>query len=204
MKRLLALVAADDINEAEITNISSQIALYGITTDRYDITSKQSLKEALNNGNRYDYIYLATHGCDTHWGNISGTLSISWIEFAAQVCMSECINDSAIFMHSCCRGGLNQVAWKMFFCCEKIQFVCGPRHNLTPPDLIIAFNLFLYNLEVRRIDPVVSASKVLSATDIRLVCFDRIETEVEVGYTQHCASIEAEVDKAFEDPEESI
>lgn len=198
MKKLLALVASEDIKEEEITNIQSQTALYNITTERYDISSKGDLISAIKNGNTYDYIYLATHGCDVSWGNISGSLKITWIEFAALICTSQCTNENAVFLHSCCRGGLNQVAWQMFKCCEKIQFVCGPRHNIVPVDLVTAYNLFLFYLEIRRIDPVTSANKVLSATDIRLVCFDRLETVVEPAYITHCDVIQADVDKAFD------
>ena len=197
MKKMLILVASEDINEAEVKNISSQIEMYGIESDRFDIKSEQDLFDALTNGNDYEYIYLATHGCDTNFGCISGALDITWIQFAALVCTSGCNKEGTIFLHSCCRGGLNQVAWKMFNCCGHIEFVCGPRNNIEPVDLITAFNLFLYHLEVRKLDPVVAAEKVRSALDIRLVCHDRMETEVEPAYTAHCELIKDEVDKAF-------
>ncbi len=151
----------------------------------------------LYSGIKYDYIYLASHGCETHWGNISGTVNINWISFAALVCSSQVAKPGAIFLHSCCRGGLSQVAYQMFACCPKIEFVCGPRHDIYPVDLVISFNLFLYNIEVKRIDPVRSAEKVLTATDIRLLCSDRIETNSKADYISYCASIEPQIDNAF-------
>lgn len=202
MKRLLVLVASEDIEQAEVKNITSQIELYGIKSDQYDIKTKDDLTKALHNGSKYDYIYLATHGCDTNFGNISGTLNITWIQFAAMICASECYRANSIFLHSCCRGGLNQVAWKMFNCCEQIEFVCGPRNNITPLDLIIAFNLFLFHVEVRKLDPVVAADKVRDAIDIRLVCYDRLDAEADPAYLKHCELIAEEVDEAFSDYEE--
>jgi len=199
MKRLLILKASEDVEKAEIENIANQIALYEIESDTYEITSLEDLKAALKNGQKYDYIYLATHGCDKDFGNVSGSLNVTWIQFAALICSSECNKPGSIFLHSCCRGGLNQVAWKMFHCCDNIEFICGPRNNISPLDLVIAFNLFLYYREVRDLDPVVCADKVRQAVDIRLVCYDRLDIEVEPAYMQHCELIADDVIQAFED-----
>lgn len=195
---MLVLVASDDIAGDEVNNITSQVKLYGIEHKRFNIQSPKDLYAALNSGGAYDYIYLATHGCDVEFGNVSGSLSVTWLQFAAMVCSSGCNKQDAIFLHSCCRGGLSQVAWKMFNCCNKIAYVCGPRNDIRPVDLVTAFNLFLYNVEVRRIDPVVAADKVLSAIDTRLVCYDRLDVEGDVSYLSHCDLIEDDVSKAFE------
>ncbi len=194
---MLILNASDDIALEEINNIASQISLYKIKPIIRKVTSFDTLFDALYTHEKFDYIYLATHGCDTSFGNISGTVLISWVTFAAMICRSDVANEGAIFLHSCCRGGLNQVAYQMFGCCGTIEFVCGPRHDVFPVDLITAFNLFLYNIEVKKIDPVRSAEKVLVATDIRLVCFDKLETCVDYSYTSHCVSVEKDIDEAF-------
>lgn len=91
------------------------------------------------------------------------------------------------------------VAWQMFACCYKIEFVCGPRHKVLSVDLITVFNLFLYNVEVKRIDPVRAAEKVLAATDIRLVCYDRIETCSETTYLNYKAEIQEQINAAFDE-----
>src|SRR5690606_25624536 len=197
MKKLLVLKASEDIEQAEIDNIVNQILLYKIKSDVFEINSLSDLKQALQNGTKYDYIYLATHGCDTDFGNISGSLNVTWIQFAALICASECNKPGSIFLHSCCRGGLNQVAWKMFHCCENIEFICGPRNNILPVDLVISFNLFLFHREVRNLDPVVCADKVRQAIDVRLVCYDRLDIEVDPAYMQHCELISDEVIEAF-------
>ncbi|MBV4356500.1 hypothetical protein [Pinibacter aurantiacus] len=196
-KHMLVLRASEDISNAEIVNICSQIAQYGIKADIEEIDGLEKLTTVFKSGKQYDYIYLATHGCESSWGNISGSVSITWIEFAALTCITDVLKPGAIFLHSCCRGGLNQVAWQMFACCEKIEFVCGPRHNLLAVDLTIAFNLFLYNLEIKRIDPVRAAEKVLDATDIRLTCFDKVETVSDIAYVNHSKQITNSIDQAL-------
>ncbi|WP_353148671.1 hypothetical protein [Chryseobacterium sp.] len=198
-KRLLVLRASEDIPEQEVNNIITQVSMYGVISDVYDIKSYVDLKNALNNGNKYDYVYLATHGCDTNFGNISGSLNISWFQFGALICATECNKSGSIFLHSCCRGGLNQVAYKMFNCCNNIDFICGPRNNISPVDLIMAFNLFLYYKEFKHLDPVVCAEKVKNSIDIRLVCYDRLDVESEYTYIAHCDLYSDDVNKAFEE-----
>lgn len=197
MKEMLILKASEDIKDVEIDNIASQAKMYNIQCYIFKIDSYQKLYETLFTPQKYDYIYLATHGCETSWGNISGTVNITWLNFAAMICGSHVAKEGAIVFHSCCRGGLNQVAWQMFACCPKIEFVCGPRHNLYSVDLITSFNLFLYFIEIKNIDPVRSAEKVLNATDVRLVCYDRLETCVDLSYTNHCLLIDKEIQKSF-------
>lgn len=196
-KQLLVLKASEDISDMEITNIVSQITMYGIKSVIKTIDSYKTSYNVLHSRKQYDYIYLATHGCETSWGNISGTLDVTWIDFGAMICHSNVTKPGCIFLHSCCRGGLDKVAWEMFACCEKIHFICGPRQSLFPVDIITAFNLFLYNVEVKRTDPVIAAEKVLKATDIRLVCYDRLDTTVSVDYHHHCELVSNDIDTAL-------
>ncbi len=39
----------------------------------------------------------------------------------------------------------------------------------------ICFGIFLYNMEMRRVDPVVACEKIKLATDQRFSCYDREE-----------------------------
>ena len=59
--------------------------------------------------------------------------------------------------------------------CNKISYVCGAKQSVKNIDLIIGFNVFLYNVESRNISPVIAAEKSKQATDIEFVCFDRTE-----------------------------
>lgn len=181
-RKLLILVASTDIEQSEVNNIASQAELYGIEPIIHTIDSINTLDKVLVETGQIDYLYLASHGCEDHMGDISGTVKITWQDFATSMCESAALSQNTIFMHSCCRGGLNQVAWKMFDACELIGYVCGPRSNVTPVDLITAFNLFIYNVERKGVDPVAAAKKVELATDVRLVCFDRVEETSSFGY----------------------
>lgn len=198
-KQMLILKASEDIDNAELQSIVHQSSLYNIESEIVEIKDENDLQNCIYNGNKYDYIYLATHGCKDSFGNISDTLNVSWIKFAAYVCSGEIANPEAIFFHSCCRGGLNKVAWEMFACCQQIEYVCGPRHDVYNLDLLISFNLFIYFIENRKIDPVRASEKVMEATDVRLVCLDRIETELEGGYINHCGLIQDNIDSVFEE-----
>ena len=197
-KNLLILKASEDIHEAEVSNIQSQVELYGIRVTVVEALKNEDITAALYKGVSYDYIYLATHGCEDSWGNISGTIDMTWIEFGAHVCASGVSKPGAIFLHSCCRGGLEKVGFDMFACCEQIQLVCGPRFNVKPHDLVMGFNLFLYNIEIKGVDPIVSAQKVLNAIDLRLHCMDRLEYIHTPHFGEHCRLYEDTIQKAFD------
>ncbi len=71
-----------------------------------------------------------------------------------------------------------QVAYSMFSVCGQISYVLGPRQSLTSADMHICFGVFLYNTEVRGLDPVVACEKIKLATDQRFSCYDRQEEEL--------------------------
>ena len=62
-----------------------------------------------------------------------------------------------------------------------VSYVLGPRQSLTSEDMHICFGIFLYNMEVRRLDPVVACEKIKLATDRRFSCYDRQEEELNLG-----------------------
>ncbi len=196
-KNILILRASEDIPDQEIDNVKAQVELYAMEVTISSTLTVEQVKAALYAGVAYDYIYLATHGCEANWGSVSGALEMTWIQFAAEVCKSGVSKPGAVFLHSCCRGGLDSVAYDMFACCEKIELVCGPRFNVRPADLVMAFNLFLYNIEVRGTDPIVSAQKVLAAIDLRLHCMDRIECLNSINYQHHCELRQDQIEDAF-------
>lgn len=169
----------------ECANIKTQAELYGIHV--YDECPKTTpeLDDILNRGITYDYIYLSAHGDSQGFGNEAGTIDLTWMSFGTMLCSSRCMNEDCIVLLSCCRAGLNQVAYDLFYCCNRISYVVGPRQSLYPHDMLIGFNILLYNLEHRNLDPIVSCEKIKLATDIRFICFDRLETETEPGYIMH-------------------
>jgi len=183
---MLILRACGQADEkAECVNIKAQAELYDIQVYDESPTSNAELIDLLNRQFKYDYIYLSAHGNEEEFGNEDQTIDISWMDFGTHLCSSMCMNEDCIVLLSCCRGGLNQVAYDLFYCCFKIAYVVGPRQSLFSHDLLIGFNILLYNLEHRNIDPIVACEKIKLGTDIRFVCFDRLETETEPAYLLH-------------------
>lgn len=190
-KTLLMLRACGHPDEKlECDNIKSQAELYGIEVHDHCPKSNQDLLAILNNGAKYDYIYLSSHGNAEGFASQNRSIDYAWFDFGVQLCSSMCMKKECVVLLSCCRGGLNQVAYDLFFCCEKISFIVGPRQSLTSHDMLISFNILLYNLEYRSIDPIVACEKVKAATDIRFICFDRLETETETGYVMRVQQYE--------------
>lgn len=183
IKKLLIIKACDvKGGEEECHSIETQAKMYGINTTLISPNNLEELEKGLSSGTKYDYIYLSSHGNDEGICNHNQSLDLSWFDFDVILCSSMCMKENCILVLSCCRGGLNQVAYDLFYCCGKIAYVVGPRQSLPPHDMLISFNILLYNLTHRRLDPIVACEKIKAGTDIRFVCFDKLEVEAEIGY----------------------
>jgi len=183
MKNLLILRACGLGDEKkECDNIKTQAELYGIDVHDYCPKNNEELTDILNYGVEYDYIYLSSHGDAVGFANESETVDYSWFDFGVMLCGAMCMKPDCIIMLSCCRGGLNQVAYDLFFCCTKISYIVGPRQSLSSDEMLISFNILLYNLEHRKVDPIIGCERIKAATDLRFICFDRLETEGELAY----------------------
>ena len=183
MKRILLLRACGINDELlECNNIKTQAELYEIEVHDYCPKNNDELEEALNKGVDFDYIYLSSHGDAEGFGNKDGTIDLNWNDLGIMLCDSQCMKDNCIVLLSCCRGGLNQVAYDLLICCPKISYIVGPRQSLSPHDMLISFNIVLYNLEHRNVDPIVACERIKLGSDNRFFCFDRLETEAEIGY----------------------
>ncbi|MCU7619117.1 hypothetical protein NZ698_18210 [Chryseobacterium sp. PBS4-4] len=191
MKKILIIRACGVPGEKEECDIiKNQAQLYGIEVHDYCPKNNHELFDSLNKGIQYDYIYISSHGDSTGFCDSVGEINCSWFEFGAELCSSMCMNEDCVIMLSCCRGGLNQVAYDLFYNCTKISYIVGPRQSLYPHDMLINFNILLYNLEHRRVDPIIACEKIQKATDIRFVCFDRLETEMDTSYMLYLQQIE--------------
>ncbi len=180
MKRLLILEACGiEGEEHECNGICSQAKLYGIDVTTKNVSDNEDLEEILHSNGSFDYIYLSSHGDIEGFGNESGTVDYPWSDFATLLCESYCMNDNCIIMLSCCRAGLNQVAYTLFANCNHVSYVVGPRQSLSPYEMHICFGIFFYSVEIRQIDPVVACEKIKAATDQRFSCYDREEVPEE-------------------------
>lgn len=178
-KRILVLKACGSFDEPhECNGICEQAQLYGIEHVCKCVHDNDELKEILFANGQYDYIYLSAHGNSEGFASEDGKVDMSWRKLAMLLCNSNCMNEDSILMLSCCRGGLMEVAYDIFLTCQKICYVLGPRQSLTSADMHICFGIFLYNMEVRHVDPVVACEKIRLATDQRFSCYDRQEESI--------------------------
>lgn len=178
-KRILILKACGSSDEPfECNGICEQAKLYGIESVCKDVKNNGELDTILSTSGTFDYIYLSAHGCAELFASEDQQVYMNWDDFAAMLCSYGCMNDDCILMLSCCRGGLMQVAYTLFYSCTHISYVLGPRQSLTSADMHICFGIFLYNMEKRKTDPVVACERIKAATDQRFSCYDRQEEEI--------------------------
>ena len=180
MKQLIVIRITSEVPDHSILDIYCHATHYGISASHKDVSSLEELKTALT-GETYDYIYFAGHGDETCFSD-NKLFTSSWSEIGEVICKSNCLNANSIIMLYCCKGGLTTVAYQLFAECQQISFVCGAKQNMKNIDLIIGFNIFMYNIESRNIDPVISAEKATLATEIRFECFNRIDVETNPHY----------------------
>ena len=178
-KRILILKACGSADEPhECNGLCAQAQLYGIEHICKCVHDNDELEKILSSNGLFDYIYLSAHGNSERFASEDGNVDMSWQKLASLLCKSECMNDESILMLSCCRGGLMEVAYEMFLTCQHICYVLGPRQSLTSADMHICFGIFLYNMEIRGVDPVVACEKIRLATDQRFSCYDREEESI--------------------------
>ncbi|MBK7880983.1 MAG: hypothetical protein WBP33_01280 [Saprospiraceae bacterium] len=188
MKSILVLRASTDICGDEVGLVTSHCQLLGMKVYKEDVPTIHALEEMvekyLNSGTHFDYIYLCTHGDkDGFETDLSGNkISISWSQFAQQLCENGILNDDTIFLLACCKGGLMQVGIDMMSVCNKINYICGVKWNAYPWDLTTGFVVFIHNLENKNAEPNYAAQKASLATDYTFVCYDRDEVEMTSQY----------------------
>ena len=160
-KRILILKACGGSDEPhECNGICEQAQLYGIESVCKCVKNNEDLEGLLYSHGLFDYIYLSAHGNSEGFSSEDEKVNMSWQKLAMLLCKSKCMNEDSILMLSCCRGGLMEVAYDIFLTCQQICYVLGPRQSLTSADMHICFGIFLYNMEIRGVDPVVACEKI--------------------------------------------
>lgn len=179
-KNLLIIKASSDICPSEIDHLKAIAAMFDIRECVVELRDMSAFRSQLCAGRKYDYIYLGAHASVDAFGDPDGNTVIPWIELATAFCSSNCLNPGAILLLGCCRGGLKKVALQLFFACDRIDYVCGPRWTLIPADMSAGFHIFLYNMEIRREQPSTAIGRASNATGYDFFCHDRIEMEYEI------------------------
>jgi len=181
-KRILLLKACGSTDEPyECNGICEQAQLYGIEPVCECVHNNVDLEHILSSNGQFDYIYLSAHGNSEVFASEDNKVYMHWKRFAMILCNNKVMNEDSILMLSCCRGGLLKVAYDIFLSCQQICYVLGPRQSLISADMHICFGIFLYNREIRGVDPVVACEKIKLATDQRFSCYDRQEESINLN-----------------------
>ncbi|MEC3964549.1 hypothetical protein [Flagellimonas halotolerans] len=189
-KALILKLLLTESEENETLIIEKQLELYNYDFSSFKIENNDQLKDSLESGEKFDIIYLSAHGDENGFANEAGDYECSWKNFGELLYNSSCLDEDNILLLSCCQGGLNKVAYDMFYICPEIGYLCGPRLSLNSGEMLAGFSVFLFNCAYLGLDPTVSAEKVLKATDMRFKCFDRLDTITETAFLVHTEVLE--------------
>lgn len=175
-KRILILKACGSSDEPHKCNgICEQAQLYGFEYVCKCVKDNEDLERILYSHGLFNYIYLSAHGNSESFASEDEKVNMSWQKLAMLLCLSKCMNEDSILMLSCYRSGLMKVAYDIFLTCQLICYAIGPRQSLTSADMHICFGIFLYNMEKRRVDPVVTCENIKLSTVQLFSCYDREE-----------------------------
>jgi len=178
--KILIIRACSSSDEPhECNGICEQTQLYGIESVCKCVRDNDELDHILHSNGLFDYIYLSAHGCSEGFASEDEKVNMSWKRQDMQLCHNKCMNEDNILMLSCCRGGM-EVTYDIFLTCQQICYVLGPRQSLTSANMHICFGIFLYNMEIRGVDPILACEKIKLATDQRFSCYDRLEESISI------------------------
>lgn len=128
-------------------------------------------------GGNFDYLYLSAHGNSVCFASSQDAnkcrLMMNWPDLAYIICQSNCLNEDALLLLSCCHSGVTLIASSLFTICPKINYIIGANCNLPPVEMIMGFSIVIFNKEFRRINPDVAISKVFNGADIQFSFYDR-------------------------------
>lgn len=178
--KVLIIKASCDICKNEIDHIETIAKMFGLTPEIINLVDMVQFQQSIFQKGPYQYIYLCTHASPYSFGEADGSKLFSWEEFAQVLCATNCLDNDAILLLACCRGGLKKVADTLFLNCENIDYVCGPRWKLTGADISTGFHVFIYNVESRKEQPSIAVDRSSKATGYDFFCYDRVESEDEV------------------------
>ncbi|MHC4394332.1 MAG: hypothetical protein ACYS1A_01630 [Planctomycetota bacterium] len=178
-KKLIIIKASNDICGSELDHLRNIADMFQMAHCTFEMKTLEEFKQSKCAQDKYDYLYLAAHADPEYFGTRDGTVSIKWEEFAFSLCETVCLNEECILLLGCCRGGLKGVAQILFYSCDKIDYVCGPRWTVTSHDIAAGFHTFVYNMIVRKEQPSKAAERASHATGYDFFCYDRVEFEDE-------------------------
>jgi len=176
--KILIIKASCDICNNEIEHIKTIARMFSMIPEEITLrTDMNDFQTEITGKGPFQYVYLCAHANPHFFGEADGSAIHSWEDFAAAICAARCLDNEAVLLLACCRGGLKTVAETLFSNCEHIDYICGPRWTLTGPDISTGFHVFIYNMMSRREQPSTAVKRASKATGYDFFCYDRIEHE---------------------------
>jgi len=169
IQELLIIQSAGDICDEEIKIIEAVSSLHHIDVSRVNLDAGENIS-SIPAGKCFDLIYLCGQGSVDGMG---GSFCKSWDEIAVEICNTTCTKNGATIFCACCRGGLKTVAKAFFNECPSVEFVIGPRSNIYPESLILAFHVVMYNIFFRKSEPPEAAAMACQSTGQEFIVHDQ-------------------------------
>lgn len=185
-KKALIVRATTDNGLCELDGISAALNDVRIQADKVDLTASASdpvsdlvdYLKTFGDDYRWDYVYVCAHGTAESFGTGAweqSDITIPWWKLSSEIC--DRLNEGAIVLAACCRGGLKSVAHTIFSYCGNVDAVTGPRFAANASDLRVGFTAFLHHIECRHNDPTEAASAASAAAGIEFRFYDRLEEQ---------------------------
>jgi hypothetical protein len=176
----LLFIRADreQIPDEHVEAFGKMCEINGVRFKHIDIKSQDELKGCLN-GN-FKYICFAGHGNSLVFGDESD-FEIDWAALGQILCSSNCFTFHANILLYCCEGGLFEVGCTLIESCPKLDFIIGAKHKQNSIDLLNAFNIFIYNIQIKNLTDEEAAHKAFQATEIDFEHLHRRDREKSTG-----------------------
>jgi hypothetical protein len=169
--KLLIVQCSNDIAAAELDAVRACVGMHGLEVIHVNLCKNDDLV-ALTTGKCFHLAYICGHGNITRLCNELGNC-ITWDQMAMSFCNSACMAENAVIFCATCRGGLKTVAQSFFKNCSNVEYVIGPRADIYPATLTLAFHVFMFNKIFRRSDSETAIDITSSATGFKFDAHSR-------------------------------
>lgn len=169
--QLLIIQCSNDISSDELAAVQACVGIHGLETTHINLCKGDDLV-AMTAGKCFSLAYVCGHGNITQLCNELGH-GVTWEVMAASLCSSACMTRNAVIFCAACRGGLQTVAKSFFINCPNVEYVVGPRADIYPPTLTLAFHTFMFNRIFRRADAETAIEITSTATGFKFDAHSR-------------------------------
>lgn len=169
--QLLIIQCSRDIRSAEIAAVQACVSIHGLDTTHVNLCNNDKL-DVLTANKCFRLAYICGHGNVSQVCNEEGN-GVCWNDMASALCSTACMAPDAVVFCAACRGGLKTVAKSFFTNCPSVEYVVGPRADIYPPSLMLAFHVFMFNKIFRMSDAETAIEITSSATGFKFDAHSR-------------------------------